>query len=696
MSGCLGVGTPKRSNDWFQFGRNIGGERIYDTGIQFSFGQDKYCQQLGVHSLRHYYHPGGRQTQVTPTSPCSVGLVLDSSYQRHWILDNLDAAWKTPDGTYQYHSGIPYGYRNKTEIVYNHWNFEIQYTTVSNDRDGATTDAYRIVHFAIEPLSIHHDINMTEPQLTSGMMDEWNAMASGKGKLHKEEWKRLQQEYSDKEARLHQRRKALEEIPIRNPIPSCTAGSTAHTTQAMVKENEGFQAYTLHTYDVTWIKVDENEKEKAWSSRWDVYLSMNNVIPQGIHNANLCAGVSIALVLLMCTIVTIMRHLQSKQSTVFEEEQGNDRQRTLAIANIALRPPTFCPLMIPVLCGYGAQALVTTVLVIGSSFLGWISPVRRGSRISLAIVYWSICGIVAGYTAGWLSRATHRNMNPRSLFVGLILWGPGFVGLFVLSFQLWAVDWSSPYELRQKSYVVLIILLVAVYIPLVRVGVWAAGSDKEGRQQRQERHSRDIPEDVLVPRQPWHCDGMLHMLGASILPFSVIYVEVYFIMGALWRDQHYFSHTGTFFVVLASALAIVAAQSVLLCHWQLLHRNHSWWWRAFWNGGSFGLHVLLYSFRYFQELHPVLYFYDYDDYDDYTGALLSFYGYMTAFSLLLVCMGGFVGVVCVLLFLRHFRSKLYTIPASVMHGNGKGHETEGILVVETDCIEFSKRDVALR
>ena len=222
-------------------------------------------------------------------------------------------------------------------------------------------------------------------------------------------------------------------------------------------------------------------------------------------------------------------------------------------------------------------------------------------------------------------------------------------------------------------------LLAVMYIPLVRYGVRTTGCTKQGRQyqQHQDQPNQDILDDVLVPGQPWHCDAMLHMLVAPVLPLSAIYIDVYFIICSLWIDQHYYSHTGTFFVVLASALVIIAVQSVLLCRWQLLHRNHCWWWKAFWNGGSFGLHVFLYSFRYFEEMHP-------DLLHESLGTHRTFYCYMTVVSLLLVCMSGFVGVASVLLFLRHFRSKLYNVPTPVLNQDGDGNKRAGILMVETN------------
>ena len=66
------------------------------------------------------------------------------------------------------------------------------------------------------------------------------------------------------------------------------------------------------------------------------------------------------------------------------------------------------------------------------------------------------------------------------------------------------------------------------------------------------------------------------------------------------------------------------------------------------------------------------------------GTHRTFYGYMTAVSLLLVRMGGFVGLASVLLFLRHFRSKLYNVPTPVLNQDGDGNKRAGILMVETN------------
>lgn len=168
-------------------------------GLSSSFGKDKYCQQFGVSIV---FSPV-RVLGGDPSIPlCFKQEALYCHFHRHWILDYLDGTQKAPNGIYQYHSGIPYGYRNSADhdyYVYNHLNFKIRYTNVSNEEDGPTTDSYRIVHYAIGQLSIYHYINMTKLDSKYGRSHGWSEMKPEEWDTHEKEQNRLRQEHRQEE-----------------------------------------------------------------------------------------------------------------------------------------------------------------------------------------------------------------------------------------------------------------------------------------------------------------------------------------------------------------------------------------------------------------------------------------------------------------------------------------------------------------
>ena len=120
-----------------KFGRRFSGDVLgaypYEV-LPINFGVDQSCRQICTNS-REY---GGWVVR-------RLDREIRSGYRRRFILDNLDAAWIKPDGTSQYHGGIPVGYINKTDgaaYIYNHHNFEILYYALPEKKGGGGPVSY--------------------------------------------------------------------------------------------------------------------------------------------------------------------------------------------------------------------------------------------------------------------------------------------------------------------------------------------------------------------------------------------------------------------------------------------------------------------------------------------------------------------------------------------------------------------------
>lgn len=75
---------------------------------------------------------------------------------------------------------------------------------------------------------------------------------------------------------------------------------------------------------------------------------------------------------------------------------------------------------------------------------------------------------------------------------------------------------------------------------------------------------------------------------AGFLPFSAIYIELYYIFASVWGHKD-FTIFSILFVVFGILLIVTATITVVLTYFQLAVEDHHWWWRSMLCGGATGL-----------------------------------------------------------------------------------------------------------
>ena len=82
--------------------------------------------------------------------------------------------------------------------------------------------------------------------------------------------------------------------------------------------------------------------------------------------------------------------------------------------------------------------------------------------------------------------------------------------------------------------------------------------------------------------------GTSHPLSAAgFLPFSAIYIELYYIFASIWGHKVY-TVWSILFIVFIILILVTAFITIALTYFQLAVEDHRWWWRSFLCGGSTG------------------------------------------------------------------------------------------------------------
>jgi len=307
MPFCVPAGGPKMDRQ--NLGEALAGDRIQSSPYKLQMKVDTYCEQLCV------WHFG--RAEKIGVGPSKVVKAIRKNYHSNWLVDNLPAASLTETDTYlitRYSQGIPIGFiaeDTKLAYIYNHVNIQLMYHPV-NEEPGM----YRVVRFIVQPFFIAHEFEELAPGGDHDFADD--AYLSPKV------------------------------VKIGNPIDSCKPGGREHTDYDMVtargREPQLASGKILFTYDVIWIE----KKDLAWTSRWDIYLTMDNAVPARVHWVSIRNSHNYVFLLTAFVAAILIRNLKRDQgqynrlASTVGGEGTEEWHGWKAVHGDIFRPPTFC------------------------------------------------------------------------------------------------------------------------------------------------------------------------------------------------------------------------------------------------------------------------------------------------------------------------------------------------------------------
>ena len=234
------------------------------------------------------------------------------------------------------------------------------------------------------------------------------------------------------------------------------------------------------------------------------------------------------------------------------------------------------------------------------SLVGVFYPYNRGALFTALVVIYALTSGITGYTASsfycqlegknWVSK--HQTLSLKSIkrkqlsfsfvFVfsqvrNLLLTGGLFCGPLFLTFcflNTVAIAYSETAALPFGTIVVIVLIWTLVTSPLLVLGGIAGKNSKVEFQApvRTTKYPREIPQ------LPWYRSAIPQMAMAGFLPFSAIYIELYYIFASVWGHRIYTIYC-ILFIVFIILLIVTAFITVALTYFQLAAEDHEWGWR---------------------------------------------------------------------------------------------------------------------
>mmetsp|Transcript_15064 Transcript_15064/g.40711 ORF Transcript_15064/g.40711 Transcript_15064/m.40711 type:complete len:621 (+) Transcript_15064:197-2059(+) len=287
--------------------------------------------------------------------------------------------------------------------------------------------------------------------------------------------------------------------------------------------------------------------------------------------------------------------------------------------------------------GTGTQIFYLSLFIFGLALVGVFYPYNRGALYSAIIVLYALTACIAGYVAASYYKQMEGQLWVRNILLTCFVYCGPFFTMFSLLNTV-AIAYRSTAALPFGTIVIVIIIWGLVTIPLTVFGGIAGKNNRAefNAPCRTNKYPREIPQ------LPWYRTTVPQMLMAGFLPFSAIYIELYYIFASIWGYKVYTIYS-VLFIVFIILVIVTAFVTVALTYFQLAVEDHRWWWRSFLCGGSTGFFIFGYCIYY--------YFYR----SQMSGLMQTsfFFGYNALVCYAFLMMLGSIGFRASLVFVRH-------------------------------------------
>ncbi|KAJ3300573.1 hypothetical protein HK104_009908 [Borealophlyctis nickersoniae] len=563
-------------------GEVLRGDRIMKSKLQVFMGQDVDCEVLCTVS-----------DISTESIEFTKGLIRDQ-YRAEWILDDLPSATASviikDDGNKikQYDTGFPLGTFDEAEqkaILYNHLNLKLYYESRPETNDKLVVGVAN----------------------TEGTCPEL---------VHSTDYPHL----------------VLDELDEPRNI--------------------------TWTYSVKWFEETQVKWANRWAlymSTNDPQIHWYSIINSLVILLFLTAMVAIIILRTLARDIAIYNDTEAKvalrlrskwrrgEITLkqlhqnFRKTQKKRRDGSCSMETFLGRLGRF----LSALVGGGVQILSMVTITTALSMMGILNPAFRGGLLSAALfvfvfsgyvvyaVYGSIRGFhdqnygsylpifdraFAGYYSSRIYKAFRQESWRKNAFLTATLC-PGIIMsvIFILNIFVWARRGST--AIPFGTFFALGSMFFGISMPLVYVGAYFGDRKQVGtltparssklvlkRNSLLIHPSQSIDHPVRshqiprqIPDQPWYMHPIAVVFITGLIPFAVIFLELFFLLKSVWHaTQTYYMFGFLGLVILLLALTCIEI-TIVSIYFQLSAEDWAWHWRAFLVGGSSAVYIMLYA-----------------------------------------------------------------------------------------------------
>jgi hypothetical protein len=233
------------------------------------------------------------------------------------------------------------------------------------------------------------------------------------------------------------------------------------------------------------------------------------------------------------------------------------------------RFPPYVSLLSSVI-GIGAQLYTLMISLFVLGVVGVFHPHSGGSIQVAVIVLYAMTAGIAGYVSALVYRKFKGENWVRNVIqTALLLTGPCCI---VFCFEnTVAVIYSATASLPFGTIMLVLVIWALITFPLTVVG-GIVGKNAATEFDAPCR-TKLIPNKI--PELPWYRRAVVQMVMAGFLPFSAIYIEIYYIFASVWGHKIYTVYS-ILFIVFIILTVVTSFITIALTYFQLAVEDHEW------------------------------------------------------------------------------------------------------------------------
>ena len=390
----------------------------------------------------------------------------------------------------------------------------------------------------------------------------------------------------------------------------------------------------LFTYDVIFEKSN-----KTFALRWDHYKTSNTKI----HWIGIFLSESIIFGLTLFIIIVLVKNIKTEidvYNTQIINFEFADYYTWKELSGDVFRAPLKNAMLLSAIIGNGFQlfCMLSVTLFLGS--LGFLNPEKRANLLNLGIVFFCLMGLPGGYISAKIYQFFKgKSWLLNALLTSIIFPGTLFFGYFLVNIIL-ALERSSA-AVNLSDIISLFALWIFCTFPLILIGSFLGIKNKPIAAPCK---TNAVPS--FVPSKPWYLHYKFMTFVTGFISFGTFFIELSYVMGALWKHQIYF--LATFLWISLFLFIIICGEiSVIVIFWNLCYGDYKWWWKSFLIGASPVIYFVAFSIYYFFTLEIRR-----------LSAMVVYFGIMGLISAMALFICGSVSVLFTFIFIKFIYSRI--------------------------------------
>jgi len=390
----------------------------------------------------------------------------------------------------------------------------------------------------------------------------------------------------------------------------------------------------LFAYDVIFEKSN-----KTFALRWDHYKTSNTKI----HWIGIFLSESIIFGLTLFIIIVLVKNIKTEidvYNTQIINFEFADYYTWKELSGDVFRAPLKNAMLLSAIIGNGFQlfCMLSVTLFLGS--LGFLNPEKRANLLNLGIVFFCLMGLPGGYISAKIYQFFKgKSWLLNALLTSIIFPGTLFFGYFLVNIIL-ALERSSA-AVNLSDIISLFALWIFCTFPLILIGSFLGIKNKPIAAPCK---TNAVPS--FVPSKPWYLHYKFMTFVTGFISFGTFFIELSYVMGALWKHQIYFLAT-FLWISLILFIIICGEISVIVIFWNLCYGDYKWWWKSFLIGASPVIYFVAFSIYYFFTLEIRR-----------LSAMVVYFGIMGLISAMALFICGSVSVLFTFIFIKFIYSRI--------------------------------------